>query len=993
MPVYRLEVEVSPGRRDPAAHTLRRRFSEWESCEIAQLQQRKIYWLSMDAGPELAQALLDAIVDPVLERGALGSLPDPGEGWAGLEVQFRPGVTDCVGKSLLGVLRDLAQAQGVEPKADWQAFSGALYWAKGIDADELAQVASRVLYNPLIESAESMVAGRSARLVIPVASAEQKAEVAVVELRDANDDRLQEISKKGMLALSLEEMQAIRTHFQGLGRDPLDAELECLAQTWSEHCKHKIFASPIEIERADGRIDKIEEGIFSRYIKKATRDVEVKRKAARLDPADKDYLVSVFHDNAGVVRFTDQHHLAYKVETHNSPSALDPYGGAMTGIVGVNRDSFGTGRGAELLTNVWGYCLGAPDYAGQLPKGLMHPRRIREGVHAGVIDGGNHSGVPYSRGFELFDDRYVGKPLVYCGTVSVMPVQSAGKPTHEKFVQPGDRVVMVGGRIGKDGIHGATFSSLQLDESAPVQAVQIGDPLIQKMMWDMLSVARERGLYSGMTDNGAGGLSSSIGEMAELTGGAKIDLAKAPLKYSGLAPWEILVSEAQERMSVAVPPEHLEAFLSLANEMEVEATDLGAFSDSGRFVVEYAGVPVCDLCLEFLHEGVPLPSRRAKWEAPAKGPCAERLRASQGPAEIKADLLSLLASANLKSNEDLCRQYDHEVKGLSVVKPWVGQGQDIPAPATVMRAVHHRDEGVVLGEGVHPWYSDVQPYWMAVAGVDEAVRRILCAGGRWDRICALDNFCWPDPILSETTPDGPHKLAQLVMACEGLYDACVSYGVPLVSGKDSMKNDAYFEGKKISIPPTLLVSAMGQIQDVTRAMSLDAAMPGDQLFLLGRSQAQLAGSQWALLHDAQEGDDGPTCDLQEQLKIYEALSALIDEGAIAGMTLCARGGLALAVAHLQLANGLDLKVDLRGSAAGGLRPSELAFSESLGRLLVYLPCESVQRVQDRMAGLPLQRLGSFARAENEPSLHIHFEQGETICAQSELRAAFQGESA
>ena len=400
------------------------------------------------------------------------------------------------------------------------------------------------------------------------------------------------------------------------------------------------------------------------------------RKESGVDEGHGDFLVSVFHDNAGVVRFTEDDHLVYKVETHNSPSALDPYGGAMTGIVGVNRDSFGTGRGADLLTNVWGYCFGEPRYAGKLPKGLMHPRRIRDGVHEGVIDGGNHSGIPYSRGFERFDDRYAGKPLVYCGTVAAMPVEAAGKPTHEKYLQPGDRVVMVGGRIGKDGIHGATFSSAQLDESAPVQAVQIGDPITQKMMWDMLTEARERGLYSGMTDNGAGGLSSSIGEMAEATGGATLDLSKAPLKYPGLQPWEILISEAQERMSIAVPPENLEAFMALAERYEVEATDLGSLHRRRSLHRQATGSSrSCDLPLDFLHEGVPLPTLEATWSPPQR----DVVDAPELPVDgVHRELLAMLARPNIASKEERARHYDHEVKGLSVIKPFVGEGADVP---------------------------------------------------------------------------------------------------------------------------------------------------------------------------------------------------------------------------------------------------------------------------------------------------------------------------
>ena len=403
----------------------------------------------------------------------------------------------------------------------------------------------------------------------------------------------------------------------GLGPAPTDVELECLAQTWSEHCKHKIMNATLTY-REEGRAPEEIRSIFKTFIRGTTEAVEEGIRARE----GKSWLVSVFHDNAGVIEATDRYHLVYKVETHNSPSALDPYGGAITGIVGVNRDPFGTGMGSDLLSNTWGYCFGPPDWKGELPPGLLHPRRIRDGVHSGVIDGGNQSGIPYGRGWEFFDERFLGKPLVYCGTVGRMPVTVAGEPGEVKHARPGDRIVMVGGRIGKDGIHGATFSSAELTEESPVQAVQIGDPITQKMMFDFLLEARDRGLYSAITDNGAGGLSSSVGEMAKQPGGARLDLARAPLKYQGLAPWEILVSEAQERMTLAVRPEKLAAFLDLARLREVEATDLGEFTAEPYFHLQHEGRTVGLIPMEFLHDGDPEMRIDAEWKAPVRAPFA-----------------------------------------------------------------------------------------------------------------------------------------------------------------------------------------------------------------------------------------------------------------------------------------------------------------------------------------------------------------------------------
>nr|WP_255216501.1 AIR synthase-related protein [Pseudenhygromyxa sp. WMMC2535] len=780
-------------------------------------------------------------------------------------------------------------------------------------------------------------------------------------MREADDAELERISQAGMLALSLAEMRAIAAHFRERGRDPSDAELECLAQTWSEHCKHKIFASPIHYVDPEGRERTIDRGLFRTYVRGATQTVA--------DARGDDFLVSVFHDNAGVVRFTDDDHLVYKVETHNSPSALDPYGGAMTGIVGVNRDSFGTGLGADLLTNVWGYCFGDPRAEIELPPGLMHPRRIRDGVHHGVVDGGNQSGIPYSRGFELFDSRYAGKPLVYCGTAAAMPVRVPGpggegwRPTERKEIAVGDAIVMVGGRIGKDGIHGATFSSVELDENSPVQAVQIGDPITQKMMWDFLAEARDRGLYSGMTDNGAGGLSSSVGELAEATGGARIDLERAPLKYPGLAPWEILISEAQERMTVAVPPAQLDAFLALAERREVEASVLGEFTDDGHFRVVHGELEVCDLELAFMHEGVPLPTLEARWSPPDAGADASSAAAGAEGFEVLAALepaallVELLARPNLAAGHERARAYDHEVKGLSVIKPLVGVQGDVRSTATVMRVRHGRDEGVILGEGVHPWYSDFDTEAMAMACVDEGVRRVLCAGARIDRLAALDNFCWPDPIASAKTPDGHHKLAQLVRCCEGLHAACVAYGVPLISGKDSMKNDAYLGGVKISIPPTLLVSVIAQTEDVGRCLSLEPRAAGDRVYLLGPTAAELGGSELtrarALVGPGVEAV--PRTDLAACWARYEAFAKARDAGLVRSAHVCGRGGLGVAVADMVLASERGLELAL--STEGSMDINAMLFSESTGRIVLTCGADQAEALEAALAGHGLVALG------------------------------------
>ncbi len=990
MPIFRLEIENRPAVPDALATKTAQTLSAWLGLSPARIRTRKVYLCDLDIAEAEAEKVLAAIVDPVIEVAALGALPDGETGALPeiLTVSFLPGVTDAVGKSVKTACEDtLGRALA------GQVYTGTMYLVWGLSRVDVERAAAEVLHNPLIQRVRIEEPPRKPDFSIPRAGATSAPKTEIVPLRGLSDEELERLSRERLLALSVPEMHAARAYFEAEKREPTDAELECIAQTWSEHCKHKIFNAPIDYTGPDGSTRRIERGVFKTYIVAATEDVRKSREASRIDGDGGDFLVSVFSDNAGVVRFTDEDHLVYKVETHNSPSALDPYGGAMTGIVGVNRDSFGCGLGADLLSNVWGYCLGKPNHRGSLPKGLMHPRRIREGVHHGVIDGGNQSGIPYMRGFELFDDRFAGKPLVYCGTVAAMPVQTAGRNTHEKFTAPGDRIVMIGGRVGKDGIHGATFSSVELNESSPVQAVQIGDPITQKMMFDMLTEARDRGLYSGITDNGAGGLSSSVGEMAEASGGAEIDLARVPLKYPGLLPWEILVSEAQERMTVAVPPSSLEAFLALAARREVEATDIGTFSSSGRLVVRYGEEKVCDMSLAFLHGGLPKIVRSARWSPPPRVSASAAARDKALAERPLSDLIvAMLAQPNIRSGERYARHYDHEVKGLAVVKPFVGVFRDVPATATVMRVRHGRDEGVVLGEGIHPHYSDLDAHAMALACADEGVRRVLAAGARIDRMAALDNFCWPDPIKSATTPDGEHKLAQLVRACEGLYEACVAYGLPLVSGKDSMKNDATMGGVKISVPPTLLVSVIGQMKDVRRALTLSPRAPGDVVYLLGETDDACGESEIARLLELSL-DGVPRTDVARFAARYHAFAGAHEAGLVRSAHVLSRGGLAVALAHLVMASELGLAISL-DAMGEGLDPAVALFSESTGRMVLTARAEDAAALEARLSPHALVRLGTVESSSSGRG-HVRIGHGGRTLVELgsvALRRAFQEES-
>lgn len=935
--INRIEIGFKKGVRDALGEKTAGRIVEQLHIPVDSVRTVDVYTIEGDLTREQLKAIASGpLLDPVIQRFAINRGLAENFDWL-VEVGFRPGVTDNVGKTATEAVRLL-----LENGRDVRVYTSRQYAISGrIGRKEVERIASGLLANELIERYEIVDGSnwnprRGMPAYVPHVTAEGKPHVEEIDL-DVSDEELIKISNDRVLALQLPELKAIRSWFRrkdvsaarkkaGLGSRVTDVELEVLAQTWSEHCKHKIFNALIDY-REDGRAFRID-SLFDRYIKGATKKIRAKM-------GDKDWCLSVFVDNAGIIKFNDEFNLVFKVETHNSPSALDPYGGALTGIVGVNRDPFGTGKGARLIFNTDVFCFASPFYDKPLPKRILHPRRIFEGVREGVEHGGNKSGIPTVNGCIVFDDRFLGKPLVYCGTGGIMPARLNGKPTHTKEIRPGDLVVMTGGRIGKDGIHGATFSSEELHEGSPVTAVQIGDPITQKKMTDFLLIARDRDLYRCLTDNGAGGLSSSIGEMARLSGGAVLDLEKAPLKYAGLNPWEILLSEAQERMSLAVDPKKIDEFLALAKKMDVEATVLGKFTRTGKFHIRYAGKTVGCLDMDFLHEGLPQMRLTARWTPPRH----EEPDFPQ-PDDLGKALKAMLGRLNICSKESVVRQYDHEVQGGSVIKPLVGATEDGPSDAAVIRPLLDSFEGVVIANGICPRYSDIDTYHMAACAVDEAIRNTVAVGGKLGTIAGLDNFCWCDPVQSEKTPDGEYKLAQLVRANRALYDYTTAYGVPCISGKDSMKNDYQIGDTKISIPPTLLFSTIGRIDDVRKAVTMDAKRGGDSVYVLGMTYDELGGSEWYALNGF-IGNKVPQVDAKRAKKLYTALGKAIDRGLVASCHDCSDGGLGVALAETAFSGGLGMSVDLASVPREGVeRDDALLFSESQSRFVVTVRPEA-----------------------------------------------------
>jgi phosphoribosylformylglycinamidine synthase II len=913
---WKIEVWGKEEYVDAAGESARKDLEDIGYSSVERVKVGRIYRLIGEVDREEIERIASELLrDPVTETGYCQESAYRSSGSLRVvEIAYNPGVMDTVAQSTMKAIKDLG-ISGVD-----SAHTGVKYavWGKLSDA-EIASAASRLFYNSLIQH---MVKDEER-----APSAEGYVfELTHIPLTKANDKTLLEISRKGMLSLNLEEMKTIQHHFKELKREPTDAELETIAQTWSEHCIHKTFRGIIDYEGE--RIG----GLLKSTIMKATEQL------------NKDWCVSVFEDNSGVVSFDDDHDICFKVETHNHPSALEPYGGAGTGIGGVIRDPLGTGLGARPIINTDVFCFAPPDYpAREVPKGVLHPKRVMKGVVSGVRDYGNRMGIPTSNGAILFDPAYLGNPVVYCGNVGLLP---KGKST--KYIKVGDLIVLVGGKTGRDGIHGVTFASVELheeSESVSAQAVQIGNAIEEKRLTDAILRARDLGLYSGITDCGGGGLSSAVGETAKRIG-AEVDLEKVPLKYEGLSYWEIWVSEAQERMVLAVPPAKLQDLLRVFESEDVEATVIGTYGGDKRLVLRYGGEVVCNLDMEFLHNGCPVPTKKAVWKKPT-------LREPDfgEPKVLTQDLLSILSSWNVCSKEWVIRQYDHEVQGGSVVKPLTGEANDGPSDGSVTRPVLESNRGVVISCGINPRYGLIDPYWMAASAVDEALRNQVSVGGSLNQVALLDNFSWGNP-------DVPERLGELVRAAKACFDASIAFGCPFISGKDSLNNEYRVKGETISIPPTLLISAMGIIDDVRQAKTMDLKEPGNLIYIIGKTFDELGGSHYYMLR-GEVGANVPRVGFAEARSIMEALSTAGQEGLVRSIHDCSEGGLAVACAEMVLAGGMGMEIDLSKVPLGDplKRSDKILFSESNTRFIVEVNEESKAAFEAVMRNVPFGLLG------------------------------------
>ena len=980
--IVRLEIAPRPGVRDARGEALTRRIATLGVHGVRRVSVTDLVMLAGDLTDDVVRAVADELLcDPVVQTWRPIEGVDVPDGAAVVEVALRPGVTDSAAESLLHGARLAGIGGGASTGEAGGAAGGLIGAATGArytleldgprDDDAIERVARGLLANEVVQ-----VWAVDAPVPSPfVALRPPGGQVETIALSGADDAALLAISRERRLSLDLAEMRAIAASFREEGREPTDVELEMLAQTWSEHCVHKTFRALIDYEIRDAAGATVErrtvDSLMGTYIRGAT------------EKAAKPWVRSAFVDNAGIVELDDRWDLAFKVETHNHPSALEPFGGANTGVGGVVRDVIGVSARPIATTDV--LCFGPEDLPiDALPTGVLHPRRIAEGVVAGIEDYGNKMGIPTVNGAIVYDPGYTANPLVYCGCLGVLP-----RGSHRTGARPGDLVVCIGGRTGRDGLRGATFSSMEMShETGEIagSSVQIGHPIHEKQALEAVLIARDEGLYTAITDCGAGGLSSAVGEMAAEVG-ARVELDQVPLKYAGLEPWEIWLSEAQERMVLAVPPASWPRVQEICAGLDIDATALGTFTGDGQLVVEAGGRPVARLSTHLLHEGIPRRRLTAVWQPPALAeptiPCPPRLDAA---------LLALLASPALRSREDVVRLFDHEVQGGTLVKPFVGAAAGGPSDAAVLVPFEaHREaapsgavHGVALSVGINPRYGAIDPYAMAWAAVDEAVRNAVAVGGDPDRLSLLDNFCWGNPAL-------PDRLGGLVRCAEGCHDAAVAFGAPFVSGKDSLNNEyTGADGQRHAIPGTILISALAIVPDAHRTATSDLKADGDLLYVVGATEDELGGSAWYALH-SEVGARAPQ-PVAGALDRARALHQAIFMGRVRASHDCSEGGLLVAVAEMALGGRLGATLDLGRvpGIEGSHRTADVvAFSESLARWVVEVRPQDAATFEALLVGHPVTAIGRVTEAQR---LRVAGIDGAPIVdlAVEDLERAFRG---
>ena len=961
MPPQRMEIMLKSEIRDPEGETLKKKAWEYLGLKVQEVRTIQVLTFDTTLSREQLEAIRNEIfTNPVTQISSFQPLARDFD-WI-IWVGFLPGVKDNAGSTAVEAIEAFLEIKLPPGEA---VYTSRQYQIKAprIRKEALEKIARELLANDLIQqwkvfSKSEWDGTLGIGTPIPKVRLYHQPTVSVIPI-----DSLEEFSRlnrERSWALPKGDMAVIQAYFQkaeiletrksvGLTL-PTDVELEYVSQARSDHCNHNTFRGLFHyLDLSTGERQEID-NLFKTCIEAPTLKIQ----------KEKDWVISVLWDNAGVARFDENHYYCITAETHNSPSNMEPYGGAITGIVGVYRDPMGTGKGSRLWMGSYGYCVGPRDYAGPL-KPKLHPRRLLDGIIEGVRDGGNKSGIPTPFGQVFFHPNYIGKCLVFVAALGFMPARIKGEPIELKRTEPGDLIVMCGGRVGKDGIHGVTASSEVYSANTPAGHVQIGDPYTQKKMHDFLLEARDEGIVPYITDNGGGGLSSSIGESSRFSNGCEVHLDRVPLKYEGLDQWEIWVSESQERMTVGLKPEHWDRFQELARKHNVECANLGNYTDSGKVHLLYQGKTCAYVDLNFLQSDFPKWTFEAEWREPAARGMIEPV--IKEPDDYLGLLKTMLARPNIASKNWITRQYDHEVQGGNVLKPLAGKNRDIPADAVVIRPHLPSLRGIAFTQSILPTYGLIDTQAMVAATIDETVRRLLVVGSDLDQIGGVDNFCWPsiqyDP---QENPDGKYKAAQLVRANWALRDVCLKFGIPLLSGKDSMYVDGYINGPfgeahRISGLPTFQFTATSIVPDVRGCVSMDVKVPGDLIYVLGETRDEAGGSEYYDLL-GHVGLNVPRVKGDPEKAHYAALQRAIETGLISAAHGVYRGGLGIHLVLMALAGDLGLEVDLaQAPGALPLRPDKLLFSESCGRIILSVDPKKKKAFEKSMAGCRMEYIG------------------------------------
>lgn len=925
------------------------------------VQSRLLYVDGLELSSKELAKFAEELVQPVVQRSRVNKSFE-GDFNHVIRVSYKPGVMDPVGRSAKLLAETVLDQQWPFEK---RVSAQGLKFIKSeqpLTETQLRKIAG-LFSNDTVQKFDVFTADQWSAGVepyMPTVVVPPPEPVQHYGLSDMSGSEMLDLSKERSLALNDLEMQTIRNYYRqqiiiadrkkvGLTEKATDVELELLGQTWSEHCKHKIFNADVTYVDENGLETRIEEGIFSRFIKKSTMALKEQKP---------DFIKSVLWDNSGVVDLDPslENYVCFKVETHNSPSFMEPYGGAITGIVGVYRDPMGTGRGSKLIFGVWGYCTGSTFYDGDL-RPPLHPDQLLMGIHWGDRDGGNKHGVPNAGGDAFYHAGYMGKCLVFVGAGATIPKDVDGTPGYEKWVDPGDRIIVVGGRVGKDGIHGATASSLEYSENTPAGHVQIGDPYTQKNVQEFLLEALEAGLINFAQDSGAGGTASAAGEMATFSNGATVQLDSDLFKYTGLASWEKLVSESQERMFLAVNPNKLEQLVDLAEKWSVEWRDIGEFNDSGYFHVKDKDETVCYLDMDFLHDGAPQKKLKAVWQSPEQRGLQEpslESRLNQDQTEI---LHKILKRENIASKEFLQREYDSRVQGRTVIPPFIGEKSDVRSDGTVQRVEYDSDVGIAIGTGLNPSLSKIDTYHMAQYSANEGLMRVVAVGADPDKAANNGNYCWPG-VLPDEAPDAEYKMAQLVRAAQGQHDFAMATGDATISGKDSMKIQGKIKDKdgnvhKIYGLPSLQFATIATVPDIKKSQTSDFKVEGDLIYLVGLETKNELGASEFYDMIGETGANVPQVDLERSMEAYRALHQAMQQEYVESAKICGRGGLAVALSQAAFAGGLGAAIDL-ASVPTDIDPEDahlaakLLYSESASRFIVTVMPENAEAFEKAM---------------------------------------------